>query len=110
MRKIHWETPELTTGINEVNFIETLNDYYLTQVNIIPTRGNNVLDLVITSTPELVEVDTVLSPKQSGLETDHGSIVFHYKTSIKAAPATKREVFDYRKKANLLAYVLHLKQ
>ena len=74
-----------------------LGDYFLTQVNTIPTRGKHVLDLVIKSTPERVEEVTVLTPKQSGIQTDHGTIVFQFKTSIKAAPRFDREVFDYRR-------------
>ena len=91
------KTPELTTGTNEVRFMELLNDYFLTQVNTIPTRGKNVLDLVITNTPELVEEIMVLTPKQSGIVTDHGTISFQFRTSIKAAMQSKREVFDYKR-------------
>ena len=97
-RKILWETPELTTGANELRFMEMLlGDYFLMQVNTIPTRRKHMLNLVITSTPERIEEVTVLTPKQSGIQTDHGTIVFQYKTSIKAAPRLVRGVFDYRR-------------
>ena len=49
--RINWNSPEVTTGVDEVQFTELLNDYYLTQVNTFPTRGDHILDLVITSVP-----------------------------------------------------------
>jgi hypothetical protein len=33
-------------------FTEQLNDFFLTQVNTLPTRGNNILDLIIPSLPD----------------------------------------------------------
>lgn len=62
---------------------------------MIPTRGDNVLDLVITSVARRVNDISVLSPKESGLFTDHGTIVFHLKISRKAAPPIARTVYDY---------------
>ncbi|CAB4032671.1 Hypothetical predicted protein, partial [Paramuricea clavata] len=54
-QNISWKSPELTTGVDEVQFTEQLYDYHLTQMNTFPTRGNNVLDLVITNVPSQVE-------------------------------------------------------
>lgn len=96
--KIHWELPEqTTTGADEVEFTELLSDYYLTQVNTKPTRGDNVLDLVITSAPNQVESVAVLDPAQSGVLTDHSAITFLLETSIKAPPKVKRTVYDYKR-------------
>jgi len=47
--KIHWESPDKTKGADEIAFVEQLGDYYLTQLNTIPTRGKHILDLVIIS-------------------------------------------------------------
>ena len=93
--EIHWESPERTKGVDEVAFVEQLSDFFLTQLNTIPTRGDNVLDLVITSVASQVNDISVLSPKESGLFTDHGTIVFHLKISRKAAPPITRTVYDY---------------
>ena len=49
LSKINWETPVQTTGVDEVAFTEQLNDFYLTQLNNLPTRGDNILDLVIST-------------------------------------------------------------
>ena len=94
---INWESPELTTGVDEVQFSELLYDYHLTQLNTLPTRGHNLLDLVITNVPSQVVNISVLSPAESGLITDHSVITFNIKTSVKAVPKVKRTVFDYRK-------------
>ena len=48
---INWETMENTTGVNELFFVQMLNDHYLSQLNHTPSRGNNILDLVITNVP-----------------------------------------------------------
>jgi hypothetical protein len=60
--KIHWDSPELTTGGEEVDFMEMLSDYHLTQLNSLPTRGENILDLVITNVPNLVDNISVVNP------------------------------------------------
>ena len=95
--KIFWKFPEKTTGSVEVAFVEKLSDYYLTQLNTIPTRGKNVLDLVITSIENQVDNIHVLSRAESGLFTDHSTIVFDLKTSIKAPPKVERVILDYRR-------------
>ena len=95
--KISWKSLELTTGVDEVQFTEQLYDYHLTQLNTFPTRGNNVLDLVITNVPSQVENVSVITSAESGLITDHSTIVFNLKTSVKAAPKLKRRVFDYKR-------------
>lgn len=95
--KLRWNSPIAISGADEVMFTEQLNDFFLTQVNTLPTRGNNVLDLVITSVPDQIENISKLNQIESGLFTDHDTIVFNLKTSIKAAPKLNRTVFDYRR-------------
>lgn len=95
--KILWESPEETTGVDEVIFQEQLNDYFLSQLNNIPSRENNVLDLVISSVPNQVENISTLLPSQSGLITDHSAIIFDFKTSKQSAGKIHRTVFDYRR-------------
>ena len=95
--KIHRELPEETTGIDEIMFTELLSDYFQTQLNTTPTRGGNVLDLVITSVPNQVEHVTISDPTQNDLITDHSSIVFNLKTSVKPSPSLDRTIFDYRR-------------
>ena len=93
--KIPWETPESTKGVNELAFVEALNDHYLTQLNHTPTRGDSILDLVITSTPEHTSVTEVLSLKKAGIFTDHRTILFEHAAFIKAPAKFQRSVLDY---------------
>ena len=46
-RRINWESCTATNKI-EKSFLDTLSDNLLTQIVDKPTRGNNILDLIIT--------------------------------------------------------------
>ena len=59
---ISWDSVDSASGANVLPFIEALHDQFLTQINNTPTRGSNILDLVITSAPEHTKVTEVLSP------------------------------------------------
>ena len=48
------------------------------KLNTTPTRGSNVLDLVITSVPELVSVTEILTPGKSEIITDHSAIIHEF--------------------------------
>ena len=63
--EFHWESSERTKGVVEVAFVEQLSDFFLTQLNTIPNRGDNVLDLVITSIASQVNDIPLLSPKKA---------------------------------------------
>ena len=94
--KIIWDSPDQTTGSDELQFTELLNDYFLSQVNNQPTRGENILDLIITSAPDQVKVNDILLPQESGIVTDHNCIfVFEVKANIKAQTKQNRHVYDY---------------
>ena len=89
-----WDLTLNTSGVNEVNFIDILNDHFLIQVNSTPTRANKVLDLLITSVPELVTVSEILSPEKSELMTDHCAILHEFSGYVKAQPRTERFVYN----------------
>lgn len=38
--KLRWNSPTAISGADEVMFTEQLNDFFLTQVNTLPTRGD----------------------------------------------------------------------
>ena len=92
-----WNSQELSTGTNENTFISILRDFFLEQVNTTPTRGNNILDLVITSTPERIHISEVLKPNDSEILTDHSAIIFDISLMSNPVPKIKRTVFDYRR-------------
>ena len=89
--------PVQTASADEVAFTEQLYDLYLTQLNNLSTRGNNILDLVISSVANQVGNITTLDPTRSRLFTDHAPIIFHLKTSINATTKLTRAVLDYRR-------------
>ena len=47
-----WNLRENAIDGNENLLVKLLNDFFLEPLNITPTRGENILDLVITSVPE----------------------------------------------------------
>ena len=79
----------------EVSFIEILNDHFLLKMNFIPTRGDKVLDLVLTSVPDLIRVTEVLSPEQSGIFTDHGVVCFDLNAFVRAPARSHHMVYNY---------------
>ena len=68
---INWVTMENTTGVNELFFVQMLNGHYLSQLNHTPSRGNNILDFVITNVPDNVNLTQILSPQDTPVFTDH---------------------------------------
>ena len=94
---IHWDTMENTTGANELVFVRLLNDHYLSQLNNTPTRGNNILNLVITNTPDHVSLTQILSPEETSMFTDHHTISFDFSAFLKQSRKSARTIYDYKK-------------
>jgi hypothetical protein len=92
---ISWDATLNASGANEVNFVDILDDHYFTQVNTIPTRANKILDLVITTVPELVTVSEVLRPETTEIMTDHSTVLYEFSENIKARPKVERYVYNY---------------
>ena len=88
---IDWEILQ-TTG-NGRNFLNGINDAFLTQHVREATRGNNVLDLVLSTEPELVEDLKVTSPLAN---SDHNVITWNAVLETKAA-STLQKLFNYHK-------------
>ncbi len=61
LRDINWETWEASTAPSK-QFLETLEENDLTQLVDKPTRGNNIIDLVITGLNSIVDNVTVEEP------------------------------------------------
>ena len=97
LSKIIWYSPDETAGSDELQFTELLNDYFFSQVNLQPTRGENILDLIITRVPDQAKVSNILLLQESGIVTDHNCIVFQVKGNVKALPKLNRHVYDYQK-------------
>ena len=97
MPHISWNSPENTTGAIEISFLDLMNDYFLSQLNNKPTRRNNVLDLVLTNVPNLVNIHEVLSPTEAEVFTDHNIILFDVLISPKSPVNMNRTVYDYQR-------------
>ena len=73
---------------------EIMNDLFFTQVNTFVTRDKNILDLVLTSTPDLV---TDLSVSEGFLHSDHLSISFSISTTPTCTRVMPKEILDFKK-------------
>ena len=83
---VAWDCPDSSTGANEQRFVDILNDHFLIQHKSSPTRGNNVLDLVISSVPDQVSVTEVMEPNEAEMFTDHCIVSFELASAVKAPP------------------------
>ena len=92
-----WNSRENGTGGNEHAFVKVLNDFFLEQMNTCPTRGESILDLVITSIPDRIKISEVLKPSHTEISTDHSAVIFDLSLSCNPIPKIKRTVFDYRR-------------
>ena len=69
-----WNIPSYTSlEQNHVLFLNFLNDYGLVQLNLQPTRESNILDLLITNTPDRI---ADLTTDVHFSTSDHNSLLF----------------------------------
>jgi hypothetical protein len=92
-----WNSRENETGGKAHAFVKVLNDFFLEQMKTWPTRGENILDLVITSIPDRTKVSDVLKPSHTEISTDHSAVIFELSLSCNPIQKIKRTVFDYRR-------------
>ena len=68
----------------------------MTQINYTPTRGSDILDLVITiSAPEHTKVTEVLSPDKADVFTDHCVVLFKYNSFVNSSSHPRKYVHQY---------------
>ena len=72
--------------------MDIANDNYLTQMVTEPTRGNNILDLIFTTTPDLVDSVQVCL----GM-SDHYAVTAEVNMSAKFNPKRTRMVYLYKR-------------
>ena len=53
------ESNYAASGLLDRGFCDILDDYFMSQLCLLPTRGKNILDLLITNLPELVSISEV---------------------------------------------------
>ena len=80
-----------------IKMFELLNGLFLTQMNQNATRNNNILDLVFTSTPDLVND---VSASEGFVDRDHRSVTCTIDLNLDRVTPRPKFVLDF-KKANL---------
>ena len=79
-----------------MDFQELTFDFFLQQLNMHPTRLNNILDLVLSSSPEIVSNLTCIQPETMDIFSDHSLLFFDLTIHTKLFACDSRTVFDYR--------------
>ena len=75
---IQWNSLE-STGNKDQQFLFLIQDSFLTQHVLVPTRGKNVLDIVLSSQKVLVDNVKILEPLGN---SDHNQI--HFDINVKS--------------------------
>ena len=89
---IDWKN--LDAGKNDMEFLDLTQDLFLTQHVTEPTRENNVLDLVLSSNPDIVQDVKIVNPLTG--TCDHNVVEFNMICDAKQK-CWKMKYFDYRK-------------
>ena len=76
-------------------FLNILDDFSLEQLILSPTRGNHILDLILTSQPGLF-TDVTIVPGLS----DHEAVTFRFNATVKRLTKVKCKILLFHK-ANL---------
>ena len=100
---IQWESLE-SAGGDDHQFLLLTQDCFLTQHVLEPTRGGNVLDLILSSQNEIVKVHEPLG------SSDHNQI--HFNIKVKTGNTYKkqwRRNFNKGKYKEMRTYLLCLK-
>lgn len=96
--KISWsEAAVIPSGDSETFFCDSLTDLYFSQLIYIPTRDQNILDLLITNIPEKIANIEVTDPTQYGLFSDHNYVLFDYTGRDAFCHKINRTVYDYKR-------------
>ena len=81
---IQWNSLE-SAGSEDQQFLFLIQDSFLTQHVLEPTRGENVLDIVLSSQKELVDNVKILEPLGN---SDHNQI--HFDINVKSETKNKK--------------------
>ena len=74
------------------DFVDILNDHNLQQMVLEPTRGSNILDIILTNTPDLIPRVEVIP----GL-SDHCIVFAEYNVKVDRKKNALRQIFLYRR-------------
>ena len=88
-------SPERSSSAGSAEFKELTFDFFLHQINTWPTKLNNILDLVLTTTPENIVNLSCISPATMDISSDHHLLFFDILLNLKSNGYDKRTVFDF---------------
>ena len=82
----------------EASFTSLLMDYYLFLLVEHPTRGNNILDLVITNTPTFITAGPMTGPQWSdtGVPSDHFPVIFDLSVDVRLKGNIRSKRYDFK--------------
>jgi len=89
--EIHWDT--LEAGIKSEQFFQTIQDTFLFQHVMEPTRNNNILDIIFSSELDMIEDLEIGCPVAN---SDHNILRWNLAYNSNEFKF-KRDVFDYNK-------------
>jgi hypothetical protein len=94
---ISWtDSNHTSTGTLGQNFCDILDDYFMSQLCLIPTRESNILDLIITNQPEQISILDICDPTELGMKTGHKVTRFTFSKASNNILSNKRLVYDYK--------------
>ena len=92
---INWDNISCTTPSSDGNRLcEIVLDHSLQQLVKEPTRGGNILDLLLTNVEERVNKVTVVDGLPGG---DHDAVNFTVDVSVPKISKSKRRVYNFKK-------------
>ena len=98
LKDIDWEHLKVTTGKRQYSedyyniFLDKLNDMGLSQMNLTPTRENNILDIFLTNRPSLVSRCTTIPPL-----SDHDIVLTDSKIKAARTKPVARNISVWKK-------------
>ena len=96
LNEISWPDNSTSNEL-ESNFLDTFNDLNFDQLILHPTHvKGNILDLLLTSCPELISDIRVLNENEI-CKSDHFAIEFSLDIKLNRKKSVKRKIFNFKK-------------
>ena len=90
---ISWDDMSSTDRLSNV-LLNTLNESMLHNVYLSPSRGNNILDLIVTGNPDIIYSIEIEEPVAN---SDHNSVRIEMRIPVKRVNEYPRTIYLYSK-------------